>query len=118
MQKHPDCTITLNNFWRAKREYKALTRLKKKRRATAGLHAKLEAAKTNNPRNFWNKIRAAKQTTEELIPININHFFTHFSNLNDGPFPTKSIKATQGNEINTLTDTPFSEEEVVKPVKD
>ena len=29
MQKHPDCTLTLNNYWKAKREYKTLTRQKK-----------------------------------------------------------------------------------------
>ena len=90
---------------------------KRKQRATAELHAKLEVARTNNPRSFWNKIRAAKRTTEEPIPTNINHFFTHLSNLNDGPLPTKPIKATQGNEINTLTDTPFSEEEVLIAIK-
>ena len=103
MQKHPDCTLTLNNFWRVNRKYKTLTS-QKKCRAIAELHAKLEAAKINNPWSFWNKIRATKQTTEEPIPININHFYTHFSNLNDGPLPTKLIKATPGNEINSLTD--------------
>ena len=35
----------------------------------------------------------------------------------NGPLPTKPIKATQGNEINTLTDTPFSEEEVLLAIK-
>ena len=76
MQKHSDCTVTLNNYWKAKREYKTLTR-QKKRRAIAELHAKLEAAKI------------------------INCFYTHFSNLNDGPLPTKLIKATPGNETYT-----------------
>ena len=88
MQKHSDCTVTLNNYWKAKREYKTLTR-QEKRRAIAELHAKLEAAKI------------------------INCFYTHFSNLNDGPLPTKLIKATPGNETYSLTDTPFTEEEVL-----
>ena len=42
MQKHPDCTVTLNNYWKAKREYKTLTR-QKKHRAIAEQHAKLAA---------------------------------------------------------------------------
>ena len=117
MQKHPDCTHkTLNNYWKAKREYKTLTR-QKGHRAIAELHAKLEATKINNLRSFWNKIIASKQTIEEPIPININHFYTHFSNLNDGPLPTKLIKATPGNETNSRTDTPFTEEEVLIAIK-
>ena len=80
----------------------------------AELHAKLEALKTNNPRIFWSKIRATEQTSEEPIPININHLYMHFSDLTDGPLPTTPIKATpHGNEFNILTDTPFSEEEVL-----
>ena len=83
----------------------------------AELHAKLEAAKINNPRSFWNKIRASNQTTEEPIPININCFYTHFSNLNDGPLPTRLIKTTPGNETNSMTDTPVTEEEVLIAIK-
>ena len=116
VQKRPGCTLILNNFWRAKREYKALTR-QKKRRTTAELHAKLEAMKTNNPRIFWSKIRATEKTSEEPIPINIKHLHMHFSDLADGPLPTTTIKATLGNEFNILTDTPFSEEEVLIAVK-
>ena len=117
LQCNPNDTEARQKFWSEKKDFKALTR-RKKRQAIQHLHQKLESLKTLNPRIFWQQInRVAHQESSHHIPISLDNIFLHFKDLNEGPQPSKMVNARPGYEHNNLLDYNIEVEEVRSAIR-